>query len=209
MDRQYTLCVLVPADRYHHTNGRPQPTRPQQLQQVVGVTPHHYQQQQRYYCDPPRTYQQQLQLADSHRPNFQHYLYQQFENRQQLQEQELQRKRELKELEERLKKQQQQQQQQLQLQVPKQTQNGPIQHNQHHEKLMQLQLAQKHHQDREEQIYENVVSHEYRMRMCYQNDYENEEQIQRFYWEQCYRRSEDDSDATAYYYCEYVSEEFF
>lgn len=58
-----------------------------------------------------------------------------------------------------------------------------------------------HQQQQQEQIYENVVS-QYRMRMCYHNDYENDEQIQRFYWEQCYKR--DDSDATAYYYCEYV-----
>ncbi|XP_034191567.2 WW and C2 domain containing protein kibra isoform X2 [Osmia lignaria lignaria] len=57
-----------------------------------------------------------------------------------------------------------------------------------------------------EQIYENVVS-QYRMRMCYHNDYENDEQIQRFYWEQCYRR--DDTDATAYYYCEYAKKEIY
>jgi len=56
-------------------------------------------------------------------------------------------------------------------------------------------------QQQQEQIYENVVS-QYRMRMCYHNDYENDEQIQRFYWEQCYKRN--DTDATAYYYCEYV-----
>ncbi|CAK9813165.1 Protein kibra [Anthophora plagiata] len=58
----------------------------------------------------------------------------------------------------------------------------------------------------QEQIYENVVS-QYRMRMCYHNDYENDEQIQRFYWEQCYRR--DDTDATAYYYCEYAKKEIY
>lgn len=57
-------------------------------------------------------------------------------------------------------------------------------------------------QQQQEQIYENVVS-QYRMRMCYHNDYENDEQIQKFYWEQCYKRA-DDADATAYYYCEYV-----
>ena len=78
----------------------------------------------------------------------------------------------------------------------------------HHQRLQQHQRQQYSEQQRsckqpyqQEQIYENVVS-QYRMRMCYHNDYENDEQIQRFYWEQCYRR--DDTDATAYYYCEYV-----
>ncbi|XP_043508301.1 uncharacterized protein LOC122527826 [Frieseomelitta varia] len=78
----------------------------------------------------------------------------------------------------------------------------------HHQRLQQRQRQQYPEQQRsckqpyqQEQIYENVVS-QYRMRMCYHNDYENDEQIQRFYWEQCYRR--DDTDATAYYYCEYV-----
>ncbi|KAG7206063.1 hypothetical protein KM043_003460 [Ampulex compressa] len=61
-------------------------------------------------------------------------------------------------------------------------------------------------QAHQEQIYENVVS-QYRMRMCYHNDYENDEQIQRFYWEQCYRREE--TDATAYYYCEYAKKEIY
>ncbi|XP_011333208.1 putative cyclin-dependent serine/threonine-protein kinase DDB_G0272797/DDB_G0274007 [Ooceraea biroi] len=65
----------------------------------------------------------------------------------------------------------------------------------------QQRVTQQHQQYQEEQIYENIVS-QYRMRMCYHNDYENDEQIQRFYWEQCYKR--DDADATAYYYCEYV-----
>lgn len=60
----------------------------------------------------------------------------------------------------------------------------------------------KHWQQPREQIYENVVS-QYQMKMCYHNDYENDEQIQRFYWEQCYRK--DNADATAYYYCEFVS----
>lgn len=114
MDRQYTLCVLVPAhqycsyvDNYHHLH-------------------HHYHHQ--------RQQAHEQQCKSLQRPTYQY--------------------------------QQQQQQQQHQ-----------------------------------EQIYENVVS-QYRMRMCYHNDYENDEQIQRFYWEQCYRR--DDADATAYYYCEYV-----
>lgn len=79
----------------------------------------------------------------------------------------------------------------------------------HHHRFQQHQRQQYPEQQRssckqpyqQEQIYENVVS-QYRMRMCYHNDYENDEQIQRFYWEQCYRR--DDTDATAYYYCEYV-----
>jgi len=62
-------------------------------------------------------------------------------------------------------------------------------------------IQQRQQQQQQEQIYENVVS-QYRMRMCYHNDYENDEQIQRFYWEQCYKRN--DTDTTAYYYCEYV-----
>ena len=81
-------------------------------------------------------------------------------------------------------------------------------HQQAHQRLQQHQRQQYSEQQRsckqpyqQEQIYENVVS-QYRMRMCYHNDYENDEQIQRFYWEQCYRR--EDTDATAYYYCEYV-----
>lgn len=70
---------------------------------------------------------------------------------------------------------------------------------QHYNK--QCQYQQQQHVAQPEQIYENVVS-QYHMRLSYQNDYENEEQIQRFYWEQCYRH--DENDATAYYYCEYV-----
>ncbi|KOC61152.1 Protein kibra [Habropoda laboriosa] len=83
----------------------------------------------------------------------------------------------------------------------------------HHQRLKQQQRQQYSEQQRsckqpyqQEQIYENVVS-QYRMRMCYHNDYENDEQIQRFYWEQCYRR--DDTDATAYYYCEYAKKEIY
>ncbi|KAF3428079.1 hypothetical protein E2986_12623 [Frieseomelitta varia] len=83
----------------------------------------------------------------------------------------------------------------------------------HHQRLQQRQRQQYPEQQRsckqpyqQEQIYENVVS-QYRMRMCYHNDYENDEQIQRFYWEQCYRR--DDTDATAYYYCEYAKKEIY
>ncbi|KOX79441.1 Protein kibra [Melipona quadrifasciata] len=83
----------------------------------------------------------------------------------------------------------------------------------HHQRLQQHQRQQYPEQQRsckqpyqQEQIYENVVS-QYRMRMCYHNDYENDEQIQRFYWEQCYRR--DDTDATAYYYCEYAKKEIY
>nr|XP_012149559.1 PREDICTED: protein kibra isoform X3 [Megachile rotundata] len=84
----------------------------------------------------------------------------------------------------------------------------------HHQRLQQQQRQQYPEQQRstckqpyqQEQIYENVVS-QYRMRMCYHNDYENDEQIQRFYWEQCYRR--DDTDATAYYYCEYAKKEIY
>lgn len=56
-------------------------------------------------------------------------------------------------------------------------------------------------QQRQEQIYENVLS-QYRMKMCYHNDYENDEQIQRFYWEQCYKH--DDIADAYYYYYEYV-----
>ncbi|XP_067204662.1 protein kibra isoform X2 [Linepithema humile] len=114
MDRQYTLCVLVPAHQYRSY-----------------VDNYHQQQQQ----------QQEQQRRNLQRPTY--YQHQQ---------------------------QQQQQQQQ------------------------------------QEQIYENVVS-QYRMRMCYHNDYENDEQIQRFYWEQCYKR--DDTDATAYYYCEYAKKEIY
>lgn len=82
--------------------------------------------------------------------------------------------------------------------------------NYHHQQAQQEQqrknlqrptYLQYQQQQQQEQIYENVVS-QYRMRMCYHNDYENDEQIQKFYWEQCYKR--DDADATAYYYCEYV-----
>ncbi|XP_014298495.2 protein kibra isoform X1 [Microplitis demolitor] len=73
-------------------------------------------------------------------------------------------------------------------------------------KHYQHQSQKYHHQHQEEQIYENIVSN-YRMRVCYQNDYENDEQIQRFYWEQCYRQN--DSDATAYYYCEYAKKEIY
>lgn len=81
------------------------------------------------------------------------------------------------------------------------------QHAHHHRLQQQRQFYPQRQQSNEppyqqEQIYENVVS-QYRMRMCYHNDYENDEQIQRFYWEQCYRR-DDNTDATAYYYCEYV-----
>ncbi|XP_060827416.1 protein kibra isoform X2 [Bombus pascuorum] len=83
----------------------------------------------------------------------------------------------------------------------------------HQQRLQQHQRQQYSEQQRsckqpyqQEQIYENVVS-QYRMRMCYHNDYENDEQIQRFYWEQCYRR--DDTDATAYYYCEYAKKEIY
>ncbi|XP_076647316.1 uncharacterized protein LOC143355940 [Halictus rubicundus] len=76
----------------------------------------------------------------------------------------------------------------------------------HHQRLeQQRQYTQQQrftkHPYYQEQIYENVVS-QYQMRMCYHNDYENDEQIQRFYWEQCYKRN--CTDATAYYYCEYV-----
>ncbi|XP_036141977.1 myb-like protein I [Monomorium pharaonis] len=125
MDRQYTLCVLVPAHQYrNYVNNYHQ----QQQQQ------HHHQQQQ-----------QQHAQEQQHR-NFQPPTYLQYQQQRLIQQ-----------------RQQQQQQQ--------------------------------------EQIYENVVS-QYRMRMCYHNDYENDEQIQRFYWEQCYKRN--DTDATAYYYCEYV-----
>ncbi|XP_078043817.1 WW and C2 domain containing protein kibra isoform X2 [Augochlora pura] len=83
----------------------------------------------------------------------------------------------------------------------------------HHQRLEQQRQYTASHQQRfndhpyhQEQIYENVVS-QYRMRMCYHNDYENDEQIQRFYWEQCYRRN--DVDATAYYYCEYAKKEIY
>ncbi|XP_033333541.2 WW and C2 domain containing protein kibra isoform X2 [Megalopta genalis] len=87
----------------------------------------------------------------------------------------------------------------------------------HHQRLEQQRQYTPTHQQRfteqqqqhpyhQEQIYENVVS-QYRMRMCYHNDYENDEQIQRFYWEQCYRRN--DVDATAYYYCEYAKKEIY
>ncbi|XP_031828685.1 WW and C2 domain containing protein kibra isoform X2 [Nomia melanderi] len=81
----------------------------------------------------------------------------------------------------------------------------------HHQRLeQQRQYTQQQrfteHTPQQEQIYENVVS-QYQMRMCYHNDYENDEQIQRFYWEQCYRRN--DTDATAYYYCEYAKKEIY
>ena len=134
MDRQYTLCVLVPAQQY------------------------------RTYLDNyNQSYAQHLQLQHQHQ---QHLKYQQYKHHQS-----------------------------RQLQYH---QNQP-QHYQYQYQCKQQQHQQQHQQP--EQIYENVVS-QYQMRMCYHNDYENDEQIQRFYWEQCYRR--DDNDATAYYYCEYV-----
>lgn len=120
MDRQYTLCILVPAHQYRN---------------YVDNYHHHHQQQQQH--------------------------------------------------------QQAQEQQHRSLQPP-----TYLQYQQ--QRLIQQRQQQ---QQQQEQIYENVVS-QYRMRMCYHNDYENDEQIQRFYWEQCYKRN--DTDATAYYYCEYV-----
>ncbi|XP_018396457.1 PREDICTED: GATA zinc finger domain-containing protein 10-like [Cyphomyrmex costatus] len=119
MDRQYTLCVLVPAHQYRN---------------YVNNYHHHQQQQQ---------LAQEQQHRSSQPPSYLQY-----------------------------------QQQQRLIQQPQQQQ-----------------------QQQQEQIYENVVS-QYRMKMCYHNDYENDEQIQRFYWEQCYKRNV--TDTTAYYYCEYV-----
>lgn len=132
MDRQYTLCVLVPAQQYRSYIDTYNQTYAQQFQL------YHQSQQYKYNQTRQLQYHQNLQQH--------HYLYQY----------------------------QYQQQQQQQTQP--------------------------------EQIYENVVS-QYHMRLSYHNDYENEEQIQRFYWEQCYRH--DENDATAYYYCEYVGFFFF
>lgn len=70
----------------------------------------------------------------------------------------------------------------------------------YHYNKQQQQLKQHHQQQKK--IYENSVS-QYQMKMCYHNDYENDEEIQQFYWEQCYRQN--CSDAEAFYYCEYVS----
>lgn len=123
MDRQYTLCVLVPAHQYRNY--------------VNNYHHHHHHHQQ----------QQQQQTQEQQHRSLQPPTYLQYQQQRLIQQ-----------------RQQQQQQQQ-------------------------------------EQIYENVVS-QYRMRMCYHNDYENDEQIQRFYWEQCYKRN--DTDTTAYYYWEYV-----
>ena len=88
------------------------------------------------------------------------------------------------------------QQQQVQEQQQKSLQ--PPSYLQYQQQRLIQQTQQ---QQQQEQIYENVVS-QYHMKMCYHNDYENDEQIQRFYWEQCYKRN--DTDTTAYYYCEYV-----
>ncbi|KAI4494396.1 hypothetical protein M0802_008888 [Mischocyttarus mexicanus] len=74
-------------------------------------------------------------------------------------------------------------------------------HQQYHR--LNQRFFQQRQQHQQEQIYENVVSR-YRMKMCYHNDYENDEQIQRFYWEQCYKQ-----DDTAYYYCEYAKKEIY
>lgn len=79
-------------------------------------------------------------------------------------------------------------------------QHQPPTYHQHQQQQLQRAVQQ---QYAREQIYENVVS-QYRMRMCYHNDYENDEQIQRFYWEQCYKRDDADTTASSYYYCEYV-----
>lgn len=122
MDRQYTLCVLVPAQQYRSYTDTYNQIYAQQFQL--------YQQSEQYKYNQTRQFQSQQ--------NLHHYHYQ----------------------------------------------------YQYHQQRIQP-----------EQIYENVVS-QYQMRLCYHNDYENEEQIQRFYWEQCYRH--DENDATAYYYCEYV-----
>ena len=161
MDRQYTLCVLVPAHQYRSYVDGAKPAsqayRPQQRVLTDYQPRHDYRQlllQQQQQLQLHRQQQSQYHRPGPHQQHQKHqnYLYQQ----------------------------------QLQLQQYQQQQD------------LQRQQQQQGHQ---EQIYENVVS-QYQMRMCYQNDYENDEQIQRFYWEQCYRR--DDSDATAYYYCEYV-----
>ncbi|KAG5324664.1 KIBRA protein, partial [Acromyrmex heyeri] len=119
MDRQYTLCVLVPAHQYrNYVNNY-----------------HHHQQQQA----------QEQQQRSLQPPSYLQYQQQRF-------------------------------------------------------------IQQTQQQQQQEQIYENVVS-QYRMKMCYHNDYENDEQIQRFYWEQCYKRN--DTDTTAYYYCEYAKKEIY
>ncbi|XP_074111346.1 WW and C2 domain containing protein kibra isoform X1 [Cotesia typhae] len=101
--------------------------------------------------------------------------------------------------------QQQQQQHHPQHQLHQhQNQKHISKHYQQHQKHHHNHHNHQNHQ--EEQIYENIVSN-YRMRVCYHNDYENDEQIQRFYWEQCYRQN--DSDSTAYYYCEYAKKEIY
>ncbi|XP_048512060.1 protein kibra isoform X2 [Athalia rosae] len=63
------------------------------------------------------------------------------------------------------------------------------------------------HHQQQQQIYENSVS-QYQMKMCYHNDYENDEQIQQFYWEQCYRQNCSDAES-AFYYCEYAKKEIY
>ncbi|KAK0082818.1 hypothetical protein PV325_009790 [Microctonus aethiopoides] len=186
MDRQYTLCVLVPAQQYRtYVDGYNSAYVNNKRHQRYHYQQQHPQHQLNYQHNNQINYHQ-LQYREQHQPQSQYQLYP-------IQNQQRQSGYSY--------PQQQQQQQQQQ-----------SQHHQHHRhlhqqrQLQQQQQQQQKQQYQEEQIYENIVS-QYRMRMCYHNDYENDEQIQRFYWEQCYRR--DDNDATAYYYYEYAKKEIY